>query len=216
MPWFQKKAPPQPPDSMSAMDLVHEAKVTEDPVYAYACLKRAEILAPDSLDVQRALLLLGRLHERDRRPADYALIKCYLLHAFEHPEKHTEEELERMARELFDDKRLQTCLSLAPDAEAFLEGYLGDLSAEYMRVFVAGESSHAPRVFGMSLKNQMPSYLARPAADIIRNAMSSAYLSAQEQRLVARAFYKAFYRQMNGDTKALDKLLGAEVYRALA
>ena len=216
MSWFQKKTKPLPPDTMSALDLVHEARVSDDPVYAHTCLKRAEVLAPDSLEVQRALLLLGRLHERDRRPADYSLIKCYLLHGFEHPEKHTEEELERMARELFDDKRLHSCLALAADANAFLEGYLGDLSDEYMRIFIAGESGHAPRVFGLSIKHQMANYLARPAADVIRNALSSPYLDAGQQRMVARAFYKAFYRQMNGDTKALDGLLGAEVCRALA
>ena len=71
---------------MSASGPGARSQGVRDPVYAHARLKRAEILAPDSLEVQKALLLLGCLHERQRRPADYSLIKCYLLHAFEHPE----------------------------------------------------------------------------------------------------------------------------------
>ena len=69
---------------------------------------------------------------------------------------------------------------------------LCDLADEYMRIFIAGDSSHAPRIFGLSFKTQMPNYLSHPAADVIRNALSSAYLSAQEQRMVARALQGLF------------------------
>lgn len=216
MPWFQKKSTPNVPNDMSVMELLHEAKVSKDPVYAYDCLKRAEIMAPESLEVQLALLLLGRLHEREKKPADYSLIKSYLFNGFEHPEKYTENELKLQAQELFYDKRLQYCLSLTDNKQAFLERYLKELSEEYMHIFIQGDSSHAPRVFGFSVKSQLHSYFAVPAADIIRNALSSPFLDEEQQRLVARGFYKAFQSQMNSDTKDLDKLLGAEICTALA
>ena len=216
MPWFQKKSRPSVPNDMTVMELLHEAKISKDPVYAYACLERAEIMAPENLEVQLALLLLGRLHERERKPAEYSLIKSYLLNGFEHPEIYTEAELRLQSHELFNDKRLQYCLSLAGDKQAFLEKYLNELSQEYMHIFIQGDSSHAPRVFGFSIKSQLQSYFAIPAADIIRNALSSPFLNEQQQRLVARSFYKAFQSQMNSNTQDLDKLLGAEICRALA
>lgn len=216
MPLFQKKSTPQVPNDMSVVELLHEAKVSHDPVYAHACLLRAEIMAPESLEVQLALLLLGRLHERENKPADYSLIKSYLFNGFEHPEKYREEELKLQANELFNDKRLQYCLSLSENKEAFLERYLKELSEEYMHIFVKGESSHAPKIFGFSVKSQMQSYYALPAADIIRNALSSPFLNEAQQRLVARSFYKAFQSQMNSETKDLDKMLGAEICAALA
>lgn len=216
MPWFSKKKSIAVPENMDEMDLLHEAKSSDDPVYAYACLKRAETLDPDNLEVQRAMLMLGRLHERGRNPADFSAIKSYLLHSFEHPEKYAEAELKAAADQLFGDPRLLRCLTLAPDPNAFLEKYLDDLAEEYMRIFIAGDSSHAPRVFGMSIKAQLHSYLARPTAELISNTLLSPYLSLEQQRLVSRAVYRAFSRQMGGETKALDKLLGAEICRVIA
>lgn len=216
MPWFRKEKKPVVDDRMNALQLLHAAKTADDPTFAYACLKRAEVLAPDSLDVQRALLLHGRLHERDQRRADYSIIKSWLLHAFEHPEKHPEEEQKRMARELFDDKRLLLCLSLAPSPDAFTESYLDALCDEYMRIFIAGEASHAPRIFGLSTKASLHKYLARPVSEMIHNVFVSPFLSEHEQGLLARCVYKAFYRYVSGEVRELDTLLGPQVTAALA
>ena len=216
MPWFSKKQDFTVPENMDETDLLHEAAQSDDPAYAHACLKRAETLDPDSLAVQRALLMLGRLHERGKKPADYSLIKSYLLHSFEHPEKYTEAALEAAADELFRGPQLLRCLDLAPDPQAFLEQYLDDLAAEYIRIFIAGDSSHAPRVFGLSVKAQLHSYLARPTADMISNALQSPFLTKEQQRLTARSVYRAFSRQMGGETKALDSLLGPDICRVIA
>ncbi len=216
MPWFSKKKSLTVPENMDEEGLLHEARTSDDPVYAYACLKRAEMLEPANLSVQRALLMHGRLHERDKHPADYSIIKSYLLHSFEHPEQYSEEGLRKAADELFGDARLLRCLELAPDPEAFLAQYVDDLAEEYMRIFIAGDSSHAPRIFGFSAKNMLHSYLARPAADTISNALQSPFLTRVQQLLVARSVYRHFSRQMAGETKALDRLLGAEVCRVIA
>lgn len=204
------------PDHMDETELLYEARLSDDPVYAYACLKKAETLDPDNLSVQRALLMLGRLHESGRDPADYSAIKSYVLHSFEHPEKYSEDRLKSAAGQLFADPRLTRCLSLAPDPQAFTEQYLDDLAEEYMRIFIAGDSSHAPRVFGFSARIRMGTYLARPVNDLISNALQSPFLSQDQRRMTARAVYKAFSRQMGAETKALDQLLGAEICRVIA
>lgn len=216
MPLFSRKQRPQVRDNMSLAELLHEARVTDDAVYAKACLDRAEILAPDSLEAQRALLMHGRLHERGRDPGDFSVIKCYLLHGFEHPEEYSEEALRRQAQELFCDPRLKACLALSPDPEGFLKDYLAELSQQYMHLFVAGDSSHAPRLFGFSHRSSLPRYLAMPASDIIRNMLSSPFLDAEQQRLLARSFYEAFSRQMEGRTTELDRQLGPQLCQALA
>lgn len=119
-----------------------------------------------------------------------------------------------MARELFDDRRLLRCLELAPDREAFLRSYLEELSREYMRVFVAADNRHIPRVFGISFKGSLAKYLAAPAKDILSNILSSPYLDEEEARVLARAFYRAFFEHAGGETGELDSRLGAQL-RAL-
>lgn len=208
---FSKKSALPDLTGKTLEELLFLAETAEDPKMIHRCLIRAEELAPNDLDIQRRLLLLGRLHERDPKRFDLSVIKCYLLHAFEHPEKHTSEEARRMTRELFDDPRLARCLDLAGDREAFLRGYLEDLSREYMRIFVVSDNSHLPRVFGFSFKGSLPRYLAVPTRDIIMNALSSPYLSGEEAVVLAKAFYKAFYEYAHGESKELDTLLGAEV-----
>lgn len=200
---------------LDAEDLLIRAELEAEPVNKHAYLTRAEELEPDNLKVQKALLLLGRLHERDPKHIDFSVIKSYLFHAFEHPEKHTEAEKERMARTFFDEDRLRRCLALSPDPDAFLRDYLEALGREYVHLFIASDSSHVPSLFGFSLKGSLPKYLAVPARDIIANILSSPHLNADEQRLLARQFYQAFHREVNGETSHLDRLMGPEICRAL-
>ena len=116
-----------------------------------------------------------------------------------------------MARELFDDARLMRCLQLSANQEGFLQDYLHALSQEYIRIFIVPDNRHAPRVFGISLKAKLQRYFAVPAHDIISNALSCSYLNQEEAILLAKAFYRAFYEYAQGDTQALDSLLGAEI-----
>jgi hypothetical protein len=196
---------------MSLEELLFEARTRQDPVQIHKALSLAEALSPDNLEVHRGLLMLGRLYQRNPRQPDFSLIKCYLFHSFEHPEHHREQALRDMARELFDDERLARCMQLSSDPDSFLRAYLEDLAREYMRIFVAGDTSHFPRVFGMSFKGGMQKYLAVPARDIITNMLCSPFLSPREAVLLARAFYRAYYEHAQGDVSALDELLGAAV-----
>lgn len=205
---FAKKYSPPITDRLSVDTLFAHARGAEDPRDAYAYLQRAQELAPDDLRVQRELLMRGNLHLRDPKNISFFVIKCYILHAFEHPEKHAEEEQKRMIREIFDHPRLQRCLELSPDQDAFLRDYLFDLCAEYMRLFIAGDSSHAHSLLGISLSSRLPSLLAAPAADVVRNIFSSPFLLQEEQQLLGGAFYRAFSAHVNGRTQPLDARLG--------
>ncbi|MGI6688975.1 MAG: hypothetical protein ACOX6Y_11645 [Christensenellales bacterium] len=211
MPLFSKKPKKMNLEGLPLEEYLHIAETEEDPVLIHEALTRAEALAPDNLDIQKRLLLLGRLHERNPKRFDFSVIKCYILHAFEHPEVHNDSQREQMIREVFDHPRLKKALSLAEDANAFLQEYLLALSQDYMRMFVAGDNSHVPRVFGFTFKGSLPKYLAVPAGDIITNILASSLLSEIEGKMLAKAFYRAFYDYVAGDVKDLDKSLGPQV-----
>lgn len=215
MPFFSKKTASRDLSRLPLEELLFFADTQGDPPAVYEALLQAERIAPDDINVQRRLLLHGRLHERDAKKMDFSVIKSYLLHAFEHPEDHSEAQLRQMTRELFDDERLKTCLRLSKDPAHFLKNYLEDLSRDYMRIFVAPDNTHIPRVFGLSFKGNLSKYLARPAKDIIHNILSSPYLSVEEARLLSRAFYRAFYDHAQGEVQELDSLLGAQLRQAL-
>ncbi len=196
--------------------LLRRAQLEHDPAHRYALLLEAERLAPNDLAVQRALLMHGRLHERDGRRLDYSVIKCWLFHVFEHPEQHDEQGQERSAHELLHGERLVQCLALADDPQAFLRAYLTELASEYMRIFILPDRSHAPWAFGLALTGRKGRHMARPAADVIHNLSSCPWYTAAEQRMTARAFYQAYHQAMDGDVQALDALLGETLCRQLA
>ena len=214
MPLFSKKAPKMNLDGLPIEEYLHIAETEDDPVIIHEALTRAEALAPDNLDIQKRLLLLGRLHERNSKRFDFSVIKSYILHAFEHPEAHSDAQREQMIREVFDHPQLKKALALAPDPDAFMQDYLLALSRDYVRMFVGGDNSHVPRVFGISFKGSLSKYLAVPASDIITNILSSPLLSETEGKMLAKAFYRAFYDYVAGEVKELDKNLGPQM-RAL-
>lgn len=205
---FAKKYASPHMDGLDADTLLARAKGAEDPRDAHAYLLRAEQLSPDDLRVQRELLLRGELHTRDPKAMNFFVIKCYLLHALEHPEQHDEAEQKRMLRELFEHPRLIRCQSLAPDPAAFTREYLQDLCAEYVRLFIAGDTRHTRSVAGITLGGKLPKYLAEPAYDVLYNAFSSPFLSQEEQLLLGGAFYRAYSAYMGGKTEPLDARLG--------
>jgi len=213
---FTKKRDPGIPMDADAAALLALAKTENDPKRRFALLSRAEELAPEELAVHRALLMLGRLYERDGRSPDYRVIKCYLFHVFEHPETHREKDILSMAREIFDHERLRKCLSLAPRPENFLEEYLEELAGEYIRLFLASDTGHVPSLFGFTRRTSISKYLAAPMSDIISNILQSAYLKQSEQVLLARKFYGACHRFLSGETEPLDAQLGPHILARLA
>ena len=180
----------------------------------YEALIQAEKEKPEDLSVQRALLLLGGQWKADGRNPDPSLIKCYLFHAFEHPEYHDEDSQKRMARAFFDEPRLQACLHLASQPQEFLREYLMELAGQYIDMFIWHQKEHVPSLFGFVPPKRIPKFLALPMGDVIRNIFLSPFLSVEEQQLLAGIFYRACYGFLSGQTEHLDAYLGAEI-RAL-
>ena len=213
MVFFTKKTPPLPDDPIRLLQM---AQAEKDAAKKHALLLEAEKRAPENADIQRALLLLGELYRRDGRTPNMRLIKCWLFHAFEHPEAHAEEEQREMAREFFDHPQLQKCLSLSPDREQFLREYLKDMAESYVEIFIQGDSSHFASVLGVPLALKRERFLAPPSADVIRNIFLCPFLTEREQEMLGRSFYQAFYRAVHGHTEALDEALGPELCGLLA
>lgn len=193
-----------------AAALLQSAQAESDPVKRYALLKKAEEAAPEDLRVQKALLLHGRLHERDKRKVDFSIIKCYLLHIFEEPEAYPPSRREEKLTELFSEDRLQKAMAMAPDPEAFLKDYLSALSAEYINLFLMGSSRHMKPLFGLSLGGKPARLLAEPASVILSHMLAEQALAPLRRETLARAFYEAFTRTMDGETTWLDEKLGAQ------
>ncbi len=215
MAFFTKKKPTVPQNA-SAAELLQMARETDDPVFSHKLLSRAEILSPESLQVQKALLMLGNLHQRSQNRGDFSLIKAHMLDAFDHPDNYPDEKRREKTREIFDHPRLKKCLDLTPDQDGFLQEYLDEICRQYIYLFIAGSSSRSPSVFGIRLGKNANEQLAFPMADILRQMLSSPDLSRGEQMLLAKTFYKACYSFFDGRINKLHQLLGEDILRALA
>lgn len=212
---FAKKYIPPRTEGMDVDTLYARGRSAEDPRDAHTFLSRAAEIAPDDLRIQKELLLRGDLHKRDAQNISFHVIKCYLLHTFEHPEDHDENEQKRMARELFDHEQLLRCLEIAPDRETFLKEYLQDLCAEYVRLFIAGDTTHTRAILGITMAARQPVYLAVPAYDVIHNILAYPAYTEEEKTLLAGAFYRAYHAFMDGRTAPLDEKLGNDLGRLI-
>jgi hypothetical protein len=201
--------PSNPVDT--AASLLQKSQEEGDPKKRYALLLDAEKADPINLNVQKALLLHGRWHERDRRKLDFSVIKCYLLHAFEEPKAHTAIQREQMVDELFHEERLKRAMDLAPDPRAFLREYLTALSQEYIRLFLKGSSKYMRPVFGFAPAGKPSKLLAAPAAGMIKSMLGDPLLMDEEQETLAHAFYDGFDLECEGETGHLDAALGADL-----
>ena len=208
----KQKAVPMDADINTLLML---ANSESDPVFRHKLLLRARDINPDDLAVHRALLMLGSLHEIQPNSVDFSKIKCFLIDVFENPEKYNEKEIKNKALEMFYDSQLKLCLKLASDSDVFMREYLEDLFQEYIRIFLAGDSSKVPSLFGLRPRHSIGKYLARPMANIIRNMMSCPYYSLSEQQLSSGQFYRACYRYLSGDMKWLHEELGNEILQHL-
>lgn len=177
-----------------------------DPVKKYAALSKLTAEYPDSLSVHYALLMHGRLHERDPKRLDFSVIKCYLLHPYDEPQSHKPEERAAYAREIFDHSLLQKCLSLAPDADAFLREYLTALCQRYLELFLMGSSRYGTSLFGLIRPGKFEKTLAAPVAAMHRAMGADANLTERERTLLQACLYAAFKNRL-ANTSYLDELI---------
>lgn len=194
--------------------LLSMAVEEEEPVRKEKCLLKAADIAPHDLEVQKALLLLGDLARRDPKKVDFSVIKCYVLHAFEHPEQHDEDTQKRMVREIFDHPQLHKCLSLAVDQHAFMRDYLGALCREYLHTFIEGQREHTGGWLGFQWIGRRVKALSMPCADMVRHMLLCPFMTEAESTLLISVFYRECLSFL-GETKYLDGALGDAICRLI-
>lgn len=188
--------------------LMDEAAQAADPVKKHKLLLEAREKCPDCLAVERELLHLGRLYERNPKRPSYDVIKCHLLHFYLTPKDFSPERKAAMRDELFEHEQLRRCQSLAPDAEQFTREYLERLCGEFIQLFLEGSTRYTSSIFGFSLSRNLPKQLAAPAAEMLAGVWSDENLPYERRAMLASAFFKAFSSRMGGDTEHLLARLG--------
>ena len=201
---------PRPKDSSlprESLVLLEKARREEDPVRKHALLMELRTRHPDNLDIERELLMLGRLHERSRRDVSFRNIKCYLLQIYLDTQGLSGDDIADMRRELFHHPQLEVCRRLAPDGDAFTREYLEDLSGDFIQLFLEGSNLYMRSLFGFVNHRNAPALLAPHAARMLENISRDDELTPGERQTLLTAFYRAFALRMNGETAKLDKCL---------
>jgi hypothetical protein len=62
-------------------------------------------------------------------------------------------------------------------------------------------------IFGYMNEGKAPKHLALPTAQMLQAMQRDESLTGAQKSLLMRAFYDAFAREMNGETRYLDEML---------
>ncbi|HNX62593.1 MAG TPA: hypothetical protein PKN45_08120 [Candidatus Limiplasma sp.] len=197
---------PEPEDE-AVQALLKQAAAQSDPVKRHDLLIRAQEQYPRSLAVAEELLLLGRLYQRNPRKLDFSVIKSWLLNLYLDPRPFTEEQQAAMRNELFHHPDLDRCLALCGDETVFLNRYLTRMSAQFIDLFLKGNSQYMHRYFGFGLESRAAKYLAEPSARILAAISADTGLTPEQRGLLKRAFFAAFRQQLGEDTQWLQQAM---------
>lgn len=185
-----------PPEGQKLFARAMEAS---DPREKHRLLLETRALCPNCLEVEEALLFLGRLYERSPRKVDFSVIKCYLLHMYLTPENFTPEKRMEMRNELFHDPQLERCMALAQDSALFLRQYLERLSVEFVNLFLKGSNRYTNAFFGLRLDSRMEKVLAPHVAGMLHAIQNDGCLEDGERELLYLALYRAFLSETGGN-----------------
>ena len=179
-----------------------------DPRKKHEVLEKAQKEHPDSLAIAEEILMLGRLYKRNPKVFDFSVIKSYLLMIYLDTDALPDDKIAAMRTELFFHPDLAKCLSLAPDADAFMRHYLTRLSREFIQLFLFGSSKYMHRYFGFGLDSRAPKLLADPAVRMLSAIKTDKSLLPEQRSLLMQAFYAGFAQQLN-NTQYLDQAMAA-------
>jgi len=183
----EKKADP-PAEKPEVEALLARAAQERKPDRAHACIVQALEADPDSFAANRALLYHGKLYEVVRRPGDFSLVKCYLLHVFEEPERYTPSQRDERVEELFRDPQLARTAALSGDEAAFLREYVRRLAREYVSIFIRGRSSIGRGAFGFPRSaDVVRQRCAEVVATMEHNLRDEPRLTAEQCELLSEA-----------------------------
>jgi len=194
-------------DPPEARELLQQAEGIKDMRKKWRFLQQAEEKYPASLPIAEELLFLGRLYDRDKRQLDFSVIKCYLIMVYLKPDEFSEEKATQFKEELFGHPQLLKCLALTPNQDVFMRKYLLRLCGEFIRLFLRGDSVYMRRFFGFGLDSRAPKLLADPVGKMLGNIRRDEQVTPERRELLMSALYRAFDREMGGDTQWLNERL---------
>lgn len=182
-----------------------------DPIRIHYALCDLDKKYPGNLAIHRALLLQGRLHERNPKKLDYSVIHCYLLQVFLEPETLSKEQKNSFLQELIQGENLSTCLHLCPDKNKFLQNYYEEISNRFIDLFLLGSSKYMKSFFGLSMSRNPAKTLANPIAKMILNIWDTDALG-DFRFVIAKALFQTFQRKFV-DIGFLKEEMGAKILK---
>lgn len=191
----------------AAQEALNKAQKTDNPVKKHKLLTEAQKVCPDCLAIERELLHLGRLHERNPRQFSYDVIKCYLLQIYLAPEELSNDKQDAMRQELFEHEQLKRCQALAPDPVAFTRTYLQRLSDEFIQLFLEGSNQYMRRYMGFSFGQNPAKVLAPVAASMLKHMQLDEALTDDRRTMLMNAFYAAYCHRIDTGAQFLQSAM---------
>ncbi len=179
--------------------LLTQAEAEKQPDKRYALYQKALMLDPDSFAVRWALLMHGRLHECVKRPGDFSVIKCYLLHLYEESGAYKEEKRRAVTEELFHSADLTDVLTRGGDAQRTMQAYLQQLSQDYIALFLRGRTEISHHMFGFARpQDDIAKLCATVVAGMRGRVLRDQELTEEQRDQLHRALGAAFEREFPG------------------
>lgn len=189
-----------------ALEILARAEKQKDPKKRYKLYCDAQRIAPDSFEVNRALLYHGRLHEPyGRKGLDYSAFKCYLMNIFEHPGEYTATQMTEKLDELLEGEQLRRTLAASPDPDAFFAEYLRHLTDEYVTMFIHGRSANSVYFLGIRRTNDSAaSQCAACVRTMLREVSICGRLNGAQREIIRQQLRSSFTKLFPGKDSLLD------------
>lgn len=171
-------------------------------------LEKAMKDCPDQPALEWEYLFIGHEKKQKRMRVDFSIIKSYIMYIWLTPKEFDKDTAAAMREEVFGDPQLIRCLDMAKDRDQCLNDYLSRLCAEFIDVFLDGDSRFNRSLFGFKLDNRREKWMAEPAATVIRNMREDPVLTDDQKQMLVRHFYQVFSEAVGGKTSWLDQELG--------
>lgn len=179
-------------------ELIRAALDCEDPVRQHEKLLEAQARFPNSREVRRRLLYLGRMYERGGKP-DFYRIPFWPLNALEKPRDFSARERKKMLDSFFRNPEIDAVGALFPDAAAFRQAYFDYMADRYVDMFIKSATSN----------NSFLGFRRRPAdvtarcetavVNMIAGLRRSEDVPEADKRPMEKALAAGFERQFGAD-----------------
>ncbi len=139
-PWCGGKLNPDT-DEAGLASMLLQAKSETDSVKKHDILIKAKEIYGVRREIEKELLLLGRLYERGGKP-DFYRIPYWPLNAIEKPREFSKRDRQKMLDSFFSNPQLMRVAEMYEDRMAFINEYLTSMSEEYVRTFMQNSNTN--------------------------------------------------------------------------